>query len=97
MPMQKKITRKVSKALFAKFGEKSLLIKTNGEEFDVLVIQQTKSFNVGDKLLTTAPNVRIQSPIKPELYDELKIGENTYKIKASPKLLSADIYEVRDS
>lgn len=93
--MQKQITSKISKALFAKLGEKSLLIKPNGDVFEVSFVQQNKSFDVGDKLLTTAPSFRILSTIKPELYDQLKIGKNTYKIKASPKLLSTDIYEIK--
>ncbi|MCP4354877.1 MAG: hypothetical protein GY793_04445 [Proteobacteria bacterium] len=95
--MLKQITSKVSEALFAKFGEKSLLIKPNGDEFEILSIQQSKTFDVGDKLLTTAPNIRIQSETKPELYDQLKIGEKTYKIKAPPRQLGTDIYEIKIS
>ncbi|MCP4356174.1 MAG: hypothetical protein GY793_11235 [Proteobacteria bacterium] len=93
--MLKKIISKTSGALLAKFGEKGLLIKTNGDEFEILSIQQSKTFDVANKLLTTTPSIKIQSETKPELYDKLKIGEKTYKIKASPRQLSTDIYEIK--
>jgi len=93
--MLKKIISKTSGALFAKFGEKGLLIKPNGDKSEILSIQQSKTFDVGNKILTTAPSIRIQSETKPELYDSLKIEEKIYKIKASPRQLSTDIYEVK--
>lgn len=91
--MQKTITSKVSKALFAKFGEKGLLFKDD-LEFDILVLVQEKTFEIGDRLLTTAPKVRIYSEEKPEIYNQVQYDGKTYKIKASPRQLSSNIYEV---
>lgn len=91
--MQKTITSKVSKALFAKFGEKGLLFK-NGNEFEVSILIQEKTFEIGNKLLTTAPKARIYSEEKPILGNTLKYDEKSHKIKASPKQVSDNIYEV---
>ena len=93
--MLKQIISKTSKALLTKFGEEGFLIKPNGDKFEILAIQQSKTFDVGNKLLTTAPSVKIKSAIKPELSDRLTIGKNLYKIKASPRQLSTDIYEIK--
>ena len=85
--MQKKIISKVSKALFTKFGGKGLLFK-DGNEFEVSILIQEKTFEVGNKLLTTAPKVRIYSEEKPILGNTLKYDEKSHKIKASPKEIS---------
>ncbi|HAG53538.1 MAG TPA: hypothetical protein DCL21_07110 [Alphaproteobacteria bacterium] len=85
---------KISDALFSNFGEQGLLVKRDNSESEIYLVKHQKSFSVGNKMLTTSLSIRIHSTVKPELYDQLKLGDKTYKLKASPKLLSKDIYEV---
>tara|TARA_Y100000590_G_C15600170_1_gene969694 strand:+ start:523 stop:807 length:285 start_codon:yes stop_codon:yes gene_type:complete len=91
--MQKKITSKVSKALFTKFGGKGLLFK-DGNEFEVSILILEKTFEVGNKLLTTAPKIRIYSEEKPEIYNQLSYRNKVYKVKSSPKLIGDEVYEI---
>lgn len=91
--MQKKIISKVSKALFTKFGGKGLLFK-DGNEFEVSILIQENTFEIGNKLLTTAPKIRIYSEEKPTLGNILKYDEKSHKIKASPKQIGDNIYEL---
>jgi len=85
---------KVSNALFTECGEQGLLVKKNGSEFEIFMIKQEKTFSVKGQMLRTAPSIRIKSEVKPELYDELVIGSNRYRLKASGKLIQENIYEV---
>jgi len=85
---------KISNALFTECGEQGLLVKKDGSEFEIFIIKQEKTFSVKGQMLRTAPSIRIKSEVKPELYDELVIGYNRYRLKASGKLINNDIYEV---
>jgi len=91
----KDVRNKVSSALFSKLGEQGQLIKkSDGSTSEIQLIKQNKSFNVGGKFLTTSSSIKIKSSVKPELYDSIELDSETFKIKASPKLLASDIYEI---
>lgn len=86
---------KISNALFSDFGEQGILIKkSNSSQHEIYIMKQEKTFNAGGKLLTTSSSIRIMSKVKPELYDSVTIEDKTFKIKASPKLVANNIYEI---
>tara|TARA_Y100001960_G_C14135474_1_gene568965 strand:- start:174 stop:467 length:294 start_codon:yes stop_codon:yes gene_type:complete len=86
---------KISNALFSNFGDQGLLIKKDGSEFEVLMVKEDKSFNLKEGFNVTSSSIKIQSSEKPELRDVLKIDDQEFIIKSSPRSLNNNIYELK--
>jgi len=84
------IKDKVSNALFTRFGEQGLLVKRDSSESEIYLVKHQKSFSVGNKMLTTSLSIRIHSTVKPELYDQLKLGDKIEAMDYLAKRLPVD-------
>jgi len=91
----KDVRNKISSALFSKLGEQGQLVKkSDGSTSYIQLVKQEKTFNAGGKFLTTSSSIKIKSAIKPELHDKIIVDGIENLIKASPKLVSSNIYEI---